>query len=151
MVKLILKESVDRLGEPGDIVNVKAGFARNFLLPRGLAYEASSANIRRLEQERRRAEARARKDYLEARRRASKLEGMHLVFRARAGESDKLFGSVTAADIAERAVKSGLDFVLAKRHVDLAEPIKSLGVFEVPIKLHAEVEVSVTVHVERTS
>ena len=76
---------------------------------------------------------------------------MHLVFRARAGESDKLFGSVTAADIAERAVGSGLDFVLDKRHVMLSEPIKMLGDFEVPIKLHAEVEVTVTVHVERTS
>ena len=150
-MKLILKESVDRLGEPGDVVNVKPGYARNFLLPRGLAYEASPANIRRLEQEQRRAEERARKDYLEARRRASRLEDMHLVFRARAGESDKLFGSVTAADIAERAVGSGLDFVLDKRHVMLSEPIKMLGDFAVPIKLHAEVEVTVTVHVERTS
>ena len=150
-MKLILKEAVDRLGEPGDVVNVKPGFARNFLLPRGLAYEASAANVRRLERERKRAEEQARRAYLEARRRASRLEGMHLVFRARAGETDKLFGSVTAADIAERAVTSGLDFVLDKRHVNLAEPIKTLGVFDVPIKLHAEVEVKVTVHVERTS
>lgn len=148
-MKLILKESVDRLGEPGDVVNVKPGYARNYLLPRGLAYEASSANFRRLEEERRRAEERARKDYLEARRRASRLEGMHLVFRARAGESDKLFGSVTPADIADRAVQTGLDFALDKRHVDLDEPLKTLGVFEVPVRLHAEVEVNVTVHIER--
>ena len=150
-MKLILKESVDRLGEPGDVVNVKPGYARNYLLPRGLAYEASATNVRRLEEERRRAEERARREYLEARRRASRLEGMHLVFRARAGESEKLFGSVTAADIAERAVDTGLDFVLDKRHVILPEPIKALGVFEVSIKLHADVEVVVTVHVERTS
>ena len=84
-MKLILKESVDRLGEPGDVVNVKPGYARNYLLPRGLAYEASATNVRRLEEERRRAEERARREYLEARRRASRLEGMHLVFRARAG------------------------------------------------------------------
>lgn len=150
-MRLILKESVDRLGEPGDVVNVKPGYARNYLLPRGLAYEASMANVRRLEQEQKRAEERARRAYLEARRRASRLEGMHLVFRARAGESEKLFGSVTATDIADRAVSSGLDFVLEKRHVNLAEPIKKLGVFEVPIGLHADVEVNVTVHVERTS
>ncbi len=150
-MKLILKESVDRLGEPGDVVNVKPGYARNFLLPRGLAYEASEGNVRRLENERRRAEKRARKEYLEARRRAARLDGLHLVFRARASESEKLFGSVTAADIAERAVASGLDFVLEKRHVALPEPIKKLGHFEVPIKLHAEVEVGVTVHVERTN
>ena len=103
-MKLILKESVERLGEPGDVVKVKPGYARNYLLPRGLAYEASTANIRRLEEEHRRAEERARRAYLEARRRAARLEGMHLVFRARAGESEKLFGSVTAADIADRAV-----------------------------------------------
>ncbi len=149
-MKLILKESVERLGEPGDVVKVKPGYGRNYLLPRGLAYEASSANIRRLEEERRRAEERARREYLEARRRAARLEGMHLVFRARAGASEKLFGSVTAADIADRAVNSGLDFALDKRHIVLPEPIKTLGSFEVPIRLHAEVEVSVTVHVERT-
>ena len=148
-VKLILKESVERLGEPGDVVKVKPGYARNYLLPRGLAYEASAVNMRRLEEEQRRAEERARRDYLEARRRASQLDGMHLVFRARAGESDKLFGSVTAADIADRAVRTGLDFDLEKRHVDLAEPIKTLGDFEVPVTLHAQVEVHVTVHVER--
>ena len=150
-MRLILKEAVDRLGEPGDVVTVKPGYARNFLLPRGLAYEASASNVRRLEVERRRAEERARREYLEASRRAARLEGMHLVFRARAGESEKLFGSVTAADISERAVASGLDFVLDKRRVVLPEPIKMLGVFEVPIQLHAEVQVNVTVHVERTN
>ena len=149
-MKLILKESVERLGEPGDVVKVKPGYARNYLLPRGLAYEASTANIRRLEEEHRRAEERARRAYLEARRRAARLEGMHLVFRARAGESEKLFGSVTAADIADRAVNSGLDFPLDKRQVILPEAIKTLGSFDVPIRLHSEVEVSVTVHVERT-
>ena len=131
-------------------MKVKPGYARNYLLPRGLAYEASTAHIRRLEEEHRRAEERARRAYLEARRRAARLEGMHLVFRARAGESEKLFGSVTAADIADRAVNSGLDFPLDKRQVILPEAIKTLGSFDVPIRLHAEVEVSVTVHVERT-
>ena len=150
-MRLILKESVERLGEPGDVVKVKPGYARNFLLPRGLAYEASAANMRRLEEEHRRAEERARREYLEARRRASRLDGMHLVFRARAGESDKLFGSVTAADIVDRAIQSGLDFTLESRHVVLPEPIKTLGDFDVPIKLHADVEVNVTVHVERVS
>lgn len=150
-MRLILKESVERLGEPGDVVKVKPGYARNFLLPRGLAYEASTANMRRLEEEHRRAEERARREYLEARRRASRLDGMHLVFRARAGESDKLFGSVTAADIVDRAIQSGLDFTLERRHVVLPEPIKTLGDFDVPIKLHADVEVNVTVHVERVS
>ena len=150
-MKLILKKPVEHLGEPGQVVNVKPGYARNYLLPQGLAYEASAANIQRLEEEQKRAEERSRRDYLEARRRASQMEGMSLVFAARAGEGDdaKLFGSVTGADIAERANATGLDFELDKRQVALEEPIKSLGTFTVPVKLHAEVQVDVTVQVER--
>lgn len=148
---MILKQSVHNLGEPGEVVSVKAGYARNFLLPQGLAYEASAANIRRLEEEKKREEERSRRDYLEARRRASQLEGLALTFHARAGEGEdaKLFGSVTTADVADRANATGLDFEIEKRHVALDEPLKALGTFKVPIKLHSEVQVEVTVNVER--
>src|SRR5690554_7662338 len=101
-VKLILREGVAKLGEAGDVVTVRAGYARNYLLPRGMAYEATESNLRRLEAERKRAEERARRDYLEARRRAKALEGLSLTFQARAGEESKLFGSITNADIADR-------------------------------------------------
>lgn len=148
-MKLILRKPVENLGEPGEIVDVAAGYGRNFLLPQGLAFEASEANIRRLEEEKAQAAERARRDYLEAKRRASQLHHMSLVFHARAGEDGKLFGSVTAGDIADRASETGLDFKLEKRNVMLDEPLKALGSATVVIRLHSEVEVEIDVTVER--
>jgi large subunit ribosomal protein L9 len=146
-VKVILREDVPKLGEAGEIVTVKPGFARNYLLPRELAYEATEASVRRLEQERERAEQRARRDYLEARRRASRLEDLSLTFHARAGEESKLFGSITSADIADRLKEQDLDFEVDRRHIDLDEPIKALGVYSVPVRLHAEVRPEIKVWV----
>ncbi len=148
-MKLILKKTIEHLGEAGDVVQVKAGYGRNYLVPHGLAYVASEANMRKLEEEQARAEERSRHDYLEARRRASQLEGMSLTFRARAGEDGKLFGSVTAADIADRANDGEIDFQLEKRVVVLDEPIKSLGSHTVTVHLHTEVDVPIEVQVEQ--
>ena len=148
-MKLILRKAVENLGEPGEIVDVAPGFGRNFLLPQGLAYEASEANIRRLEDEKAQAEERARRDYLEAKRRAAQLDNLSLTFHARAGEDGKLFGSVTSGDIADRATETGLDFKLEKKHVQLEEPLKTLGASKVKIRLHAEVETEIDVQVER--
>lgn len=149
-MKVILKESLPNLGDSGDVVDVKPGYARNYLLPQGLAYEASQANIARLEAEQRAREERAKRDYLEARRRASQISGQTLVFQAKAGEEGKLFGSVTSADVAERLnAEGGLDFEVDKRTVLLDEPLKELGEFQVPVKLHAEVTVEVGVTVVR--
>lgn len=149
-MKIILKESVEHLGETGEVVDVKPGYARNYLLPQGLADMASEANIKRLEEEKRQAEERERRDYLEARRRASQLEGTILIFRARAGEEGRLFGSVTAADIAERAEeRAGLDFEFDKKLVQREDPIKEIGAYKVPVRFHEDVEVEVQVRVER--
>ena len=148
-MKLILKQSVPNLGEAGQVVQVKAGYGRNYLIPQGLAYTASAANIRRLEEEQAKAEERSRRDFLEARRRASQLEGLTLAFTARAGDDGKLFGSVSVADIVERANAADIDFELDRKAVMLEEPIKALGSFEVPVRLHAEVEVTIAVEVER--
>jgi large subunit ribosomal protein L9 len=148
-MKVILKEDMSNLGTAGDVVDVKAGYARNYLLPQGLAYLASEGNIRRLEDERKRGEERARKDFLEARRRASQLEGVSITFHARAGEEGKLFGSVTNADVADRLKERGLDFELDRRWIQLDEPIKSVGEFQVQVRLHADVTVPVDVRVER--
>ena len=147
-MKLILKKDVENLGEAGEVVTVKAGYGRNYLLPQGLAYTASEANIARLEEEQQKAEERQRRDFLEARRRASQLEDMSLLFHERAGEDGKLFGSVTVADILEQANSMGLDFEVEKRHVLLDEPIKEVGVTGVPIRLHKDVEVPIEVRVE---
>ena len=146
-VKVILREDMTNLGESGEIVTVKPGYARNYLLPRGLAYEATTANVRQLEDEKRREESRAKKDYLEARRRASQLENVSLTFHAKAGEESKLFGSITTSDIADRLKEQELDFEIDRRQVELEEPIKALGVYTVQVKLHADVRPEIKVWV----
>lgn len=147
-VKVVLRQNVPSLGSEGDIVGVKPGYARNYLLPRGLAFEATPAAMKQLAEERRRGEARAKREYLEGRRRAAQLEGASLTFHARAGEEGKLFGSITAADIADRLNEQGtLDFEVDRRQVVLEDPIKSLGVFSVPVRLHTDVQPEVKVWV----
>jgi large subunit ribosomal protein L9 len=148
-MKVILKKAVANLGDAGEVVSVKPGFGRNYLIPQGFAYLASAANVKRLEQERAVLEERSKRDFLEARRRAAQLEGVSIVFEARAGDDGKLFGSVTRADIAEKVQERGLDFELDRRIVMLEEPIKTLGVTTVPVHLHADVRVDVEVRVER--
>jgi len=148
-MKLILRKVVENLGDPGDIVDVKPGFGRNYLIPQGLAYEASAGNIRRLEEEKAQAEERSRRDYLEAKRRAAKIEHLALIFHARAGEDGKLFGSVTGGDIADRVNQQGLDFQVERRQVMLEEPLKTLRASKVNLRFHAEVEVDIHVKVER--
>ena len=147
-VKVILRQNVPTLGNEGDIVGVKPGYARNYLLPKGLAFEATAAAMEQIEEERRRAESRAKKDYLEARRRAAQLEGVSLTFHARAGEEGKLFGSITAADIADRLNEQPeIDFEIDRHKIVLDEPIKALGVFSVPVRLHHDVQPEVKVWV----
>lgn len=148
-MKLILKKDVDNLGEAGEVVSVKAGYGRNYLIPHGLAYTASDANMALLEEEQARATERSRRDFLEARRRASQLESVSLTFHERAGEDGKLFGSVSRADVADRLNAGELDFEVDKRLVILDEPIKVLGETTVPVQLHAEVVVDVPVQVEQ--
>ena len=150
MMKLILKQSVENLGEAGEVIQVKPGFGRNYLIPQGLAYTATQANIERLEQEQAQSDERSKRDFLEAGRRASQLEGISsITFYVRAGDDGKLFGSVTSADIADRINESDMDFELNRRAVLLDEPIKMLGVWEIPLNLHGEVEAHIEVHVER--
>ena len=148
-MKVILKEDMSNLGAAGDVVDVKAGFGRNYLIPQGLAYMASAANVKRVEKEKKRDEERTRHDYLEARRRASQLEGVSLTFRARASEEGKLFGSVTNADVADRLNEMGLDFEVDRRWVHLEEPLKTLGDFMVSVQFGTDVSLEVGVQVER--
>lgn len=148
-MKLILKKAVENLGEAGEVVTVKPGYGRNYLIPQGLAYSASDANIAKLEEEQARAQERKRRDFLEARRRAAQLEGLSLVFNERASDDGKLFGSVTGADVADRINENELDFTLEKKSVALDEPLKELGDHVVPVRLHAEVIVDVPVRIDR--
>jgi large subunit ribosomal protein L9 len=144
-MEVILRRAVENLGHPGDLVKVSAGYARNFLLPRGYAFEATPGNRKRIERERARLEAAesARRD--DAQTLADRLAEVSLTFSARVGEEGKLFGSVTAADIANQL--EGQGFEIEKRQIDLHEPIRSLGVYRIPIKLHADVRPEIKVWV----
>ena len=144
-MEVILRHAVENLGKPGDVVKVKNGYARNYLLPHNLAYEATPGNLKRIQQERDRLEAAENQRRGSAQEVATKLEQVSLTFSARVGEEGKLFGSVTAADIAQQLEQQG--FHIEKRQVDLHEPIKSLGVYRVPIRLHADVKPEIRVWV----
>jgi large subunit ribosomal protein L9 len=144
-MEIILRQSVENLGNPGDLVKVSAGFARNYLLPRGVAVVATEGNKKRIAQEKARLEAAEAQRRASAEELASKYEQISLTFSARVGEEGKLFGSVTAADIAHQLEVQG--YAIEKRQVDLHEPIKALGVYRVPIKLHADVKPEIKVWV----
>ncbi|MGQ0562309.1 MAG: 50S ribosomal protein L9 [Gemmatimonadota bacterium] len=146
-IKVILRQDVAELGTSGDVVTVKPGYARNFLLPRGLAFEATAANMKQLEEEKRRSEAKSKRDLLEARRRAAQLENVSLTFHANAGEEGKLFGSITSGDIAGRLKEHNLDFEVDKRDIELEDPIKALGVYTVPVRLHTDVRPEIKIWV----
>ena len=144
-MEIILRQAVENLGKPGDVVNVKSGYARNYLLPHGLAYEATPGNLKRIQQERDRLEAAENERRGAAQGIAEKLEQVSLTFSARVGEEGKLFGSVTATDIAQQLEAQG--FHIEKRQIDLHEPIKALGVYRVPVRLHADVKPEIRVWV----
>lgn len=144
-MEVILRQAVENLGKPGDLVAVKAGYARNYLIPRGFALAANEGNKKRIEQQKTRLEAAENERRGAAQQLADRLEQVSLTFSARVGEEEKLFGSVTAADIAQQLHAQG--FEIEKRQVDLHEPIKSLGVYRIPIKLHADVKPEVRVWV----
>ena len=144
-MEVILRHAVENLGKPGDVVKVKNGYARNYLLPHNLAYEATPGNLKRIQQERQRLEAAENQRRGAAQDVATKLEQVSLTFSARVGEEGKLFGSVTAADIAQQLEQQG--FHIEKRQIDLHEPIKSLGVYRVPVRLHADVKPEIRVWV----
>jgi large subunit ribosomal protein L9 len=144
-MEVILRQAVDNLGHPGDVVTVSAGYARNFLLPRGIAYAATEGNKKRIAQEKARLEAAESQRRGAAEDVAKQLEEVSITFSARVGDEGKLFGSVTAADIAQQLEAQG--YQIEKRQVDLHEPLKALGVYRVPIRLHADVRPEIKVWV----
>jgi large subunit ribosomal protein L9 len=145
-MKLILREDVENLGKGGELVDVKPGYGRNFLLPRGLAVLANPKNVRELDHQKKIAEAKAAKLKASAEAVAKRLSDTAVVLKRKVGEQEKLYGSVTALDIVEALAARGLQ--LDRRTIDLAEPIKTVGDFEVPVKLHREVVGKAKVKVE---
>ena len=145
-MKLILREDVYNLGKGGELVEVKPGYGRNFLIPRGLAVLANPKNIREVEHQKSVAAAKAAKLKASAEAVAKRLSETPLSFKRKVGEQDKLYGSVTAMDLAEALAGRGVQ--IDRRAIDLAEPLKTLGDFEVGVKLHSDVVGKVKVKVE---
>jgi large subunit ribosomal protein L9 len=146
-MQIILQEDVEKLGNRGQVVEVAEGYARNFLLPRKLALEASPGNMKRLEKMRAAFAKKAAVEIADAQRLAELLAGVSLEISRKSGESDQLFGSVTAADISEALVAKG--YTIDRRKIQLAEPIKLIGHFEIPVKLHRDVTANIKVAVKK--
>jgi large subunit ribosomal protein L9 len=144
-MQVILKERLENLGQTGDVVTVKPGYARNYLIPHGLAYAATAGNLKRIEKERAQIDKKSAAELSAARQQAAVIEGTSVTFSARAGEEGKLFGSITAADIAEKIAEQGI--TIDRRQIVLDEPLKALGVFSVPVRLHADVRPEIKVWV----
>ncbi|MCZ7527800.1 MAG: 50S ribosomal protein L9 [Acidimicrobiia bacterium] len=145
-MRVLLRADVDNLGRKGDLLEVAEGYARNYLVPRGLAIRATKGAVKQAEAMRRNREAREVREREAATELAARLTGVRIEVRARAGEGGRLFGSVTAADVAE-AVEAQTGVQLDRRKLGLSEPVKELGPVEVPVKLHADVEAFLQVEV----
>jgi len=149
MIEVILMQRVDKLGQMGERVAVRPGYARNFLLPQGKAIRANAANLQRFETERAQLEAQNLKRREEAERIAERMDGLSVVLIRQAGEGGNLYGSVTPRDIADACGNAGL--TVDRQQVLLEQPIKFTGLHTVRVALHPEVELPVTVNVARTS
>ncbi len=144
-MKIILRQDYGKLGKIGDIVEVKEGYARNYLIPRSIAYQATAGNLRALDEEKKQHVTREKKDLHQAEKLASELEKISLTLKVKVGEDEKLFGSVTSQMIGDSLKEKGI--TLDKRMIELAEPIKALGIYTVDIKLHQNVTGKVKVWV----
>lgn len=145
MIEVILREDIKTLGKAGEMVRVKPGYARNYLLPHGLAFEATEGNKKRIAAETRARGVRSAAEKTEAEKAASKLSAVSLTIAGKAGEEGKLFGSVTAQDIAEALGRQG--HTVDRRRIELEHPIKSLGEHLVTVRVHPEVHAEVRVSV----
>ena len=148
-MEIILQEDVANLGAIGEVVKVRDGYGRNYLIPRGLAIEANRRNLRVLEHQKRLTAAKKEKDRQNAQGMSDQIAALSLTIQARAGEEDRLFGSVTNIDIEKALTAQGV--TIDRRKIMLAEPIKQLGTYTVPIHLSSDVRGNITVNVVRES
>ena len=144
-MKVILIDEIRGLGSRGDVVTVKDGYARNFLIPKKLAREATPGNMKSIEQERRKWDALANQERTAAQKAADSVKGMKLVINKRTGDNGQLFGSVTSNDIADALLAKGVD--VDKRRIELAHPIKTTGVHDIDVRLHKDVTAHIQVEV----
>ncbi len=145
-MKIVLRDDVENVGRKGDLIEVTDGFARNYLVPRGLAMKATKGVVRQADAMRKSRDAREARDRDAAQALADQLTGRRIALRARAGEGGRLFGSITAADVVD-AVREQTGVELDRRKTQLAEPLKELGAIDVPVKLHPDVDVILSIDV----
>lgn len=146
-MKIVLLENVEKLGNAGDVVTVKDGYARNFLIPLGRALKANPGNMKVLEATRKSMDAKALREVKTHKAMAMRFSKVELVAKAQVGEEDRMFGAVTSTDITELLAEQGIE--VDRRIIDLPEPIKALGIYNVPIRLHADVTATVKLRVEK--
>ena len=149
-IQVVLQDDVENLGTSGDVVRVRPGYARNFLIPRGLAVPATHANLARIGELKRMAAVKAEKALADAKELAQKLESVSIKLERAVGDENKMYGSVTRKDI-EEAYKAQHSLEFDKKRLTLSEPIKQLGLSEVPLKLHSEVTAMLRVEVVKQS
>jgi large subunit ribosomal protein L9 len=145
MIEVILREDVKTLGQAGEMVRVKPGYARNYLLPQGLAYEATEGNKKRIAAETRARASRDQAEKVEAQQAATRLSAVTLSLSGKAGEEGKLFGSITSQDVADALARAG--HTVDKRRIELGHPIKTIGEHAVTVRLHPEVHAELRVSV----
>ena len=145
-MKVILADDVRGLGHRGDTVTVKPGYARNYLFPQGVAYEATTANVRKLSEEKKKYDEKTLREKAVAEEVSRKVQGIRLVVTKKAGEGDVLYGSVTPSEIADALAERGIE--VDRRRVELAEPIKRLGEHTVHVRFHRDVVAEVVVEVQ---
>jgi large subunit ribosomal protein L9 len=147
-MQVILRKEFESLGKAGEVVTVKAGYARNFLIPRGIAFPVTKSNLARLEHEKQVLHLRELRERRKAGDLSARLQGVRLSASVQVGEEDRMFGSVTAADVAELLKERGIE--VDRRKIQIEEPIKYLGEYQVPIKLHKDVMVTITLDVVKS-
>ena len=147
-MKVILADDVRGLGHRGETVTVKPGYARNFLFPQGVAYEATQANVRRLSEEKKKYDEKMLREKVVASEAASKVEGLSVTIAKKAGEEGHLYGSVTASEIADALAAKSIE--VDRRRIELAEPIRRVGSHTVHVRLHKDVVATLTVEVQAT-
>ena len=146
-MKVILRKNFEQLGQIGDVVDVKDGYALNFLIPRQIAYQANKGNIRALEEEKKLLVKKEAKDLEAAQKLAAELENVSITIPVKVGEEDKIFGTVTSQMITDSLKEKGYD--MDKRKIDISEPIKALGIYSINVKLHPSVTAVVKTWVVR--
>ena len=145
-MKVILKEDVDNLGDMGNVVEVKNGYGRNYLIPRDLAVEANTKNIKQMEHQQKLLQSKIKKAKVEGEELAGKISSISISIEVKSGEEGKLFGSVTSKDIAEAIAAQGVE--IDKRKINLQEPIKRLGEYEIPVRVRQDVNAIVKLEVK---